>query len=991
MRSRRLLVITAVVAALGAAVWFVAGGGGHDASGGEARRGTTRAPEASAPVEDASGAQHAAAPASDAAPQRAVEPAANARRIFGRVVDARRFGVAGARVRFASDGRTPLEVTSREGGAFEFALASVGSRYLWGALLAVGPDGAIGDGRAVLGPDREDGAYDDEHPRDFDVGALAILPPARLVVHVRDEHGPVAGAEVTADVSSQAWVPITACLPAVTTAADGVAVLAAPRCDATVIASVPGRASARTWTTCESGVEQTIELLLHPSCSVTIRVRDAQAHAAVANAHVVVDERTVMRQAREFSYIGPELAGGSSDLPDLVCDADGVTHLDDFDPERHLSLKAQAPGYGATQQSRALLDASSRDVELLLVPRGTNEIRLPIVADEAPVPTDGSVVVLRANARSADARLPSTATVERGELVIVGAPEGWHPVIATAPDGSLADFEFGSELNGPATLRFKRPRTLDLDLRFADGRIAAGARVQLDGQKTLPPSLQADDQGRIVQRGLLARRVDVGAEGTFTVAQPLATVDLRAGDARIDVVVPERFEAVLEVTLDGRPGLPPTYRVSSRDFFWKVEAEDPERGEVRVSALAGAQEKQVEAGFVAVPFLPAKLDVPVVRGAAPPVVPVALVRGARLRLDVKRAANQKFGLRIQRQGDDGKFANLDAQFRAIDRLNGPNGLFDFSPLQAGTWRVQDEVTQITSEPIALALGEDRTELLDLSSAIVIRGRVTAPEGTDFRSVRVVARGEPEVVGTDRFSRPVYPGTFVLPDGTFERTIDGARPFVRAWHPSLAPPVGDAYVEVRDPTRPVLLPLVDRPSLVFTLVREGGPIHVDEKLLNASVAITLDREDGDHAHVTRSVSTTGAASEVVHLVEIPTGRWTLFLDPGGEAAPLLHTGVEIPEGGADLGTLTLGPGSVLRLQIADERANKSGALHLHARHVGAPDYSRFWSRNVGPELLLPGLGAGRFDVTIGDSTGKQLWTGTAECDGAHETALAVDLR
>jgi len=232
---------------------------------------------------------------------------------------------------------------------------------------------------------------------------------------------------------------------------------------------------------------------------------------------------------------------------------------------------------------------------------------------------------------------------------------------------------------------------------------------------------------------------------------------------------------------------------------------------------------------------------------------------------------------------------------------------------------------------------------------------------------------------------------VLEDGTFERTIDGAQPFVRAWHPSLTPPPGDPYVEVRDPTQTIQLSLIDRPSLAFTLVRVGGAISTSDIHRSDQLAIALDREDGDHAHVTRSPRTTGAASEVVQLVEIPTGRWTLFLDPGGEAAPLLRTGVEISEAGTDLGTLTLGPGSVLRVQIADGRANKSGPFNVSAHHVGAPEYTRWWQRAVGPELLLPGLGAGRFDVKIGDSTGKELWRGTAECDGAHETALAVDLR
>src|SRR5262249_27483228 len=321
-------------------------------------------------------------------------------------------------------------------------------------------------------------------------------------------------------------------------------------------------------------------------------------------------------------------------------------------------------------------------------------------------------------------------------------------------------------------------------------------------------------------------------------------------------------------------------------------------------------------------------------------------------------------------------------YRAVDRVNGPEGRFEFAPLEAGTWRVLGEGTMIASEPFVLVSGERRVATFDLSSALVVHGRAPVPAGTHFKDVRIVARGEPAEIAKDRFARPTYPGTFVKPDFTFERTLDGAKPFVRAWHPSLTSPPGDPYVEVRDPTQPVELVLVDRPALAFTVVRTGGAISPSPWDLNDHLAIAFDREDGDHARVIRSIATTGVASEVVHLAEIPPGRWTLLLDPGGEAAPLLRTGVEIADGGTDLGTLDLGPGSTLRIAIADGRADRSGSLHVHAKHVGAPEYSRFWTRAAGSELVLPGLGAGRFEVTLSDSSGKKLWTGTVECDGAH---------
>jgi hypothetical protein len=41
--------------------------------------------------------------------------------------------------------------------------------------------------------------------------------------------------------------------------------LVAPIGDATVMATVPGRATARVWTACESGAAQALELVLHPT------------------------------------------------------------------------------------------------------------------------------------------------------------------------------------------------------------------------------------------------------------------------------------------------------------------------------------------------------------------------------------------------------------------------------------------------------------------------------------------------------------------------------------------------------------------------------------------------------------------------------------------------------------------------------------------------------------------------------------------------------
>ncbi|HET6163646.1 MAG TPA: hypothetical protein VFG37_08260, partial [Planctomycetota bacterium] len=238
-------------------------------------------------------------------------------------------------------------------------------------------------------------------------------------------------------------------------------------------------------------------------------------------------------------------------------------------------MSARAPDYDTPARGRAPLDGSSREIELLLEPVGSKETRFPIVADEAPVPADGAVVELREGEHPFGDRLPATAQVGRGELVVTDVSQCWHSVVAAAPDGSLAEFQFSSSRAERPTLRFKRPRTLELHLRYADGRVAADACVEIRGLNNPPRPKRSDGQGRVVFDQMLARRVDVVAFRANPIEKPLATVDLREGDAHIDVVMPERFEATLAVTLDGRPGLPPAFRVGSPNCYWKVEAEDP--------------------------------------------------------------------------------------------------------------------------------------------------------------------------------------------------------------------------------------------------------------------------------------------------------------------------------------------------------------------------------------------------------------------------------
>src|SRR5262249_55282208 len=159
-----------------------------------------------------------------------------------------------------------------------------------------------------------------------------------------------------------------------------------------------------------------------------------------------------------YSINGPERSGWSGHLPDLVCDADGVARFDDFDPERQFTLRARAPGFGSPDGTVARIDATSRDVELRPAASPDHPPRVPIVADERPVPPDGTIVVLRPRDGSSESDLPR-ATVDRGELVIAPAPEGWRNVIAETPDGGLAAFDFDARRTERKKVRFTNPRT----------------------------------------------------------------------------------------------------------------------------------------------------------------------------------------------------------------------------------------------------------------------------------------------------------------------------------------------------------------------------------------------------------------------------------------------------------------------------------------------------------------------------------------------------
>lgn len=918
-------------------------------------------------------------------------PDATARRTYtGRVVDDRRFPVEGAPVDFhAADG---IQESTTTDAAGRFALSPVVA--------------ALTDRMSIRARSRVGGFAIRRFGKgaDADVGTLVLRHASPLRVLVKQDGAPVADAAIVVDLGKYREPTFTA------------------RTDASGRATIESVPDGIVWVRAEHGSgkgraraflpeESSVDIALAPTNTFEVRVVAAGTGTPIAGAKLTVDETfwiPSLAEADESFRLGDSVT--RRELPDLatVTDADGRARFSNLDPAGSFTVSVVADGYaripGPPPHSAPRLVASPSPQILEMTPSERRDVRVPVVAGELPVPPEGVAVALRfaPGADFREARVPPTGvTMGCGEFVIP-AWEGGGALVATAGDAGSAAVWIQDDSATAREATFVRPRTITVHVVDADGHAVAGARAGAynQGNNRLGEVL-ADADGRAVLRDLLPGLVNVRVASPTDAGWGLevGSVDVKSGDGAIECVLPAVVTAILQVRIDGRPALPTVYRVGAGGGYAafrgspppRIVDKFPDRGELRIAVELTADEfgKPLVVGMKGSGELSGRAEWVPNRSGVESVVPIELVRGARLDVVVARlkGTRVKIGLEML---DPAKNAFVPAASNvpgSISVPNGPADTFRFGALQPGVYRAIDEISKTQSPQVTVPAGGVASTPFAIGSTKRVTGKVLMPPGTDAMLVRVVVDGQGLARTTQWQPTETFPdGVYVAADGAFEVQIPGDRDVVvRPWHPWLQPAESGGRFATIDGATGVTLQLVSGQEIVLPAPELTAP-----KFKNVVPRVGVWR--GPIVGEPERWLTAPLVDGALRFGGIEPGRVSFVVDVRSDFAALEFIDVDVGAGTTSLPAEPFRTGGAIRVRILTAEGFDPPRIYVHATRVGGAAYTRSHNSNGEAEVVLRGLGAGEFRVTasrIGE--GKKPIDRIVPCDGVNDVILDFDLR
>lgn len=971
MRNRSslgFLVLVVTLVAVGA--WWLQGQPGREAAALGARAGapamedsTSRAPldgagDAIAPV--TLGARASASAEADNDSTRSVVAATLHRsRLIGRVIDDQRRPVAGAKVTLLIPGREASSADTDEAG--EYRLEGFAPRTLEtpeGGLHALAPDGRAAVSFYSL--------YEFTEPFEQRVQDLVLTDARTVTVEVTDNGTPALGAEVTLEVGFGRVVAGLARTDQSGRARfDGVPPgslqASAQRSDPATGAARFG--AAQRPSDAQGDAPLKVELAPTRAVTVTVRAKDSGAPLDRVKVHAtrrVMPPRTFMRAGDEW-YPDDRRVPGASGLTDAA----GRVLLVGLPLER-LTLQASSDAAGFERSPSARLDAEATEA-VIEVPVTSRRARVswPIVRGEVAVPPSGTVLTLRprpGHSSRPPRGWPSEGVMQGTEAVIEDVPTEPFAVLATTPDGAVADlYVQPTELVGPEA-SFRKARAITVHVTDANGQAAEGwgAAAFNQGNNPLCDPVLTDADGVARLTGLSGGLADVFVlpAGLRRGGWRVGSVDLQGGDGDLQFTLPETFTATLRVLVDGAPRLP-----ARIDFMGvKVVSEDPERALVGVSFVLPRDVGELSVGVRAPGYRTTAVTLTRAntQGGAP--LDVRLAASGAISVELRRASGTRVELVAERAQDDGTWVKQGFG-QGLEYHNADDGRFRFDELEAGLHRVRDQKSGLATEVVHVdpAAGDARV-VLDLTRTGLARGTVSVPDGFELHLARVIVEGDGVAVEDERWQR--QRGTpmrsiAVSRNGAFEVPVSVDQAVtLRAWHPELSCAPEGGVATLIGPREDVTLALVDGACCVCSL-----PQPVDRRAANSLRVLLFEdtaREKLSSEHV--APLRDGRA----RFGGFAPGTYTAWVDPGGERAPLVIEGLTLGAGRTDLGELRLRTGSSLRVRVKVAPSASPPRIHVYAYSDalgpdGQPLYDRQLNSNGEAEVVLSGFAAGTFHV------------------------------
>jgi hypothetical protein len=897
-------------------------------------------------------------------------------RLTGTVIDEDEAPVPGATVRALRGGDVVAETKSDDEGSFALAC---GQRPADG-IATVGICARLGAERAGYAVYT---MLEDAPPED-DVGEVQLERAVALTARVEDAAGPVAGARVFVG-SFFGSIFATS-----TTDAHGVARFdATPATDAWLFAYAPGRGRARG--EIPDGRDPKVPLVLTLTArTIRVSVVGVPESVPLAGQRIAARLVTTDDSRRLYSDLVPPLAIPATGDTGIVSVEDVAA--DDAVEFRRVAPAIESDPWRFTGHFARPVVAEAHEVEVRVdVPSGQTA-RWPIVASEVPTPADGTLVTLERGTAGALPTGPRKLVVDGAFLVGAGFARGEIRGLARTPDGAVA------QLGPPGSdARFVRPRRVEVTVRDADGSPVEGVRLALrdSAGREAADECESDSDGRATFAGLepglgtldLSARTGAPAEVRW-----VASVDLSASDARVDVRLERPQEIVLRVTTDGEARLPEGWTVLVGRAI-RTDARVVEPAEIHVLATEDDPGAPVRVVLRAGGFCDCAADVTFDPARAPVTVDMPLSSGATLLAEFRppRGADGIYAQAVlQRLGPRGWEPCREHPVWVLARGE-TAGARRFDHVPPGRYRLLSNACQFASQPVDVALGRGIVSLrLDLSRGGPARVRVVGPDDrpvpNSWVTVEVPDSDWPMPhVGEELFA-PRAGGPFSFDagsDGECVVLLPGDHPVrLVARHPTLRPDPERGSVVVTESSAEVpTIRLVEGPVIEFAATPAADWTPSGLGVCTVRLFRGAPSAEPDATVVASSDGTRYRAGGM------PPGRYTVWIGLPG-SAPVVIADVDLRDGVNDLGTIRRRPGCALRVRVTVPPGRVAPPVIVNVTRVGGPSWTAARSSRGAGEVAVAGLGAGRFEVSVTAATRPESppFVRTVELDGEHDVVL-----
>ena len=1003
--ARKPLLLGVLLLALAVSVWWIARDGSSAGEVGvaqdrsQAKADSAAVPGVVPPQATPPDARSVTPLEAEAAPAKLPAMTPSGYFVRGKIVDARRFAAAGAEVSLVRADGSVISVHSDEHGAFEIAIPERSEKYETASLWATRAEDTAVRSIQLAGskPSAMSGMlFRPQALGDVDAGTLALRGGSRMQISVVESGQPVADAEVRLWLGAEPTV-----LWRATSGASGVVTTPALPAGGTNVQGVHGASSAQARVYLPEEVNLRLEL--RPSFEGAITLVEKQTGAAISGATIEITEMVRAPSSPDNSRgmgLGDYITSRAVKDGKKTTDAEGIARFSNLCPDVEYQVSAKPAGFSSYPPQGSggdRLKSLRPALRLELEPLRLRPVRWPIEVGEIPAPTEGSrVTLLPAPGNSRERFGEQDASVEatvQGANVFAEGVEGGKLMLGTAADGAIASFWVDSEADVGRAVSFRRPRTIEVLVRDNAGVPVAGASAAArnQGNNPLGKSAQTDAEGLAKLTGLYGELAEVYVLPPNAGPMELraGTVNLKTGDGRVELTLPTisiaKMRARLEVRIDGVAQLPPEYQLSGAG----VLEERPETGELVLWIAIPDKGDEVGVSISSAGFRPGKAKLPIVRDGSEPRAVMNLVHSATLTVHVTMPRT-KDAVEIKIQAWDAfkqAWGPAPGYYNGLHTPNGPDGAFRFFQLLPGRYQVADDQSKVESEPVEIAEGQREAQVaLDLDGLEWVTGRIEVLDASELTRARVLnstARLSLNAAWLPAMSPPE--GVYVSPDGSFKMRVKRGVPMnLRAWHPWLAPAEPGGSIALDGGRDGVVLKLVEGNQ-----VRIAAPQLVElPRFKAARVAVYAGAAAGEPQTWVHAPLIDG----VLRFTGVPTGRATLWIDPGREYAPLVLTDVSIAPGITDLGPVSFSRGSSFKVKLTVKEGEAAPRIYIFARRETAPALNRELNSNGSAEVILSGLEAGEYSVSYNSIMGqKAAEKRLMQFDGKTDVEVALDLR